>query len=341
MAPDEAATPGRGPSAGAAPAADLAADPAAAPAAAPAAVSTTSPAPTAQRARVLDGRPVARTVRAEVRARVEALRARGVQPKLVVLLVGGDPGSEVYVRLKESAAAKVGIASEVIRLPADATQAQALHAVRQANGDPEVHGVLVQLPLPGQLHARPLLHAIHPSKDVDGFHPVNVGHLASDGGGLVPCTPKGIMRLLAAYDVTVRGAHAVVVGRSRVVGRPMAASLLAAHATVTVCHRLTRDPAALARQADILVCAVGQPGLVDAGWVKPGATVVDVGITRTQSGLRGDCDVDSVAPLAGALTPVPGGVGPMTIAMLLDNTCEAAERQLHGGAGRDPGHTLA
>ncbi len=280
------------------------------------------------RARLLDGRPVARAVRAEVRARVEALGARGVEPKLAVVLVGDDPGSEVYVRLKERACAKVGIASRVIRLPAHTTQEEALAAVREANGDPSVHGVLVQLPLPRHLKARPLLHAIDPRKDVDGFHPVNVGLLASDGGGLVPCTPKGILRLLRTYEIPVRGAHAVVLGRSRVVGRPMAALLLATHATVTVCHRLTPDPARLARQADILVCAVGQPGLVDARWVKPGATVIDVGITRTEGGLRGDCDADSVGAVAGALTPVPGGVGPMTIAMLLDNTCEAAERQL-------------
>ncbi len=284
------------------------------------------------RARVMDGRPVARAVRAEVRARVGALRARGVEPTLVVVLIGQDPGSEVYVRLKERACDQVGIASRVVRLPATVGQEEAMGAVRQATDDASVHGVLVQLPLPRHLDPRPLLHAIDPAKDVDGFHPINVGRLAGDGGGLVPCTPKGVMRLLRAYDVPVRGAHAVVVGRSRVVGRPMAASLLAAHATVTVCHRLTPDPAALARQADILVCAVGQPGLVDARWVKPGAAVVDVGITRTDAGLRGDCDAGSVAAVAGALTPVPGGVGPMTIAMLLDNTCEAAERQARGDA---------
>ncbi len=276
---------------------------------------------------ILSGTAVAAKVKAEVRQRVAALVADGVQPGLAVVLVGDDPASAVYVRHKAKACEQVGIASMVHRLPAATSQATLLELLGELNHSHLVHGILVQLPLPEHLEEHVVLEAIDPRKDVDGFHYVNVGHLATDRAGLEPCTPRGVIRLLVEHGVPLRGRHAVVVGRSRIVGRPMAAMLLACDATVTVCHRHTPDTAALARQADVLVVAVGKPGLVRRDWVKPGAVVVDVGTSRLPDGkLAGDVAWDEVAPIASLISPVPGGVGPMTIAMLLENTCEAAER---------------
>lgn len=274
---------------------------------------------------IIDGRAVAAKVEAELRERVESL---GLKPGLAVILVGDDPASAIYVRLKRRACERVGIQSRVHNLPASATEEEVLALVDQLAKDPETHGILVQLPMPDHIVEQRVIDALPPHKDVDGFHPKNAGHLVTDyRSGLQPCTPKGVMRLLAEYEIDTRGAHAAVVGRSRVVGRPMAAMLLAADATVTICHRHTRDSAALTSLADIVVVAVGRPGLVDASWIKPGAVVVDVGVNRTAEGkLVGDVVFDDVIGKARLLSPVPGGVGPMTIAMLLDNTVTAAER---------------
>ncbi|MDP6946428.1 MAG: bifunctional 5,10-methylenetetrahydrofolate dehydrogenase/5,10-methenyltetrahydrofolate cyclohydrolase, partial [Myxococcota bacterium] len=237
----------------------------------------------------------------------------------------------IYVRHKERAAAKVGIASLVHTLPASATQATVIETIQALNRDPTVHGILVQLPLPAGIQPDPVIQAVDPRKDVDGFHSANMGKITTARPELTPCTPKGVMRLLEAYDVPLRGAHAVVVGRSRVVGRPMSALLLASHATVTTCHRHTVDTPSYTRRADILVVAAGSPALVRADWVSEGVVVIDVGITRLPNGkLQGDVAFDEVAEKARLISPVPGGVGPMTIAMLLENTCILAER--HGGA---------
>ncbi|MCB9728194.1 MAG: bifunctional methylenetetrahydrofolate dehydrogenase/methenyltetrahydrofolate cyclohydrolase FolD [Deltaproteobacteria bacterium] len=276
---------------------------------------------------IIDGKAVAATVTAEVARRVEGIVAQGVRPGLAVVVVGDHEPSRIYVRHKMRGCERVGIRSAVHALPASVTQEEVLAVVERLNADPEVHGILVQLPLPPGLGTRTILHAIDPHKDVDGFHPVNMGQVATGRPPLAPCTPKGVMRLLREYEVPIRGAHAVVVGRSRVVGRPMAALLLAADATVTICHRHTDDTAAHTARADILVVAVGVPELVRGSWVREGAVVIDVGISRSSSGrLVGDVCFAEVQPRARLITPVPGGVGPMTIAMLLENTCVLAER---------------
>ncbi|MGB0589592.1 MAG: bifunctional methylenetetrahydrofolate dehydrogenase/methenyltetrahydrofolate cyclohydrolase FolD [Myxococcota bacterium] len=283
---------------------------------------------------LIDGKAVAARVRAEVAERAARLSEQGVSPTLAVLLVGEHEPSKIYVRHKQRAAAKVGITSQLHTLPAEATQQQIIAAVQALNDDPEVHGILVQLPLPEGIHTDPVIQAVRPEKDVDGFHSVNMGKIATARPELTPCTPKGVMRLLREYDVNLRGAHAVVVGRSRVVGRPMSALLLAADATVTTCHRHTVDTASYTRRADVLVVAAGSPALVRGDWVKEGAVVIDVGISRLANGrLQGDVAFDEVAERARLVTPVPGGVGPMTIAMLLENTCILAER--HALAPRD------
>ena len=281
-------------------------------------------------AQLIDGKAVAARVREEVASRAGRLEEAGVTPTLAVLLVGDHEPSKIYVRHKQRAAEKAGIASIVRRLPATASQAEVIGAVRALNGDPGVHGILVQLPLPEGIHADPVIQAVDPDKDVDGFHSVNMGKITTARPELTPCTPKGVMRLLREYDVQIRGAHAVVVGRSRIVGRPMSALLLAADATVTTCHRHTQNTALLTRSADILVVAAGSPALVKRDWVKEGAVVIDVGVSRLASGkLQGDVAFDEVASKVRLITPVPGGVGPMTIAMLLENTCILAER--HAG----------
>ena len=277
---------------------------------------------------LMEGKPLAAAVKARAAARVQALQARGVQPRLAVLLVGDNPASAVYVRGKEKDCAECGIASDVIHLPADTAQSALLAHIAALNADSAVHGILVQLPLPAQIDPDAVLEAIAPEKDVDGFTPVNMGRLLAGrlDACFAPCTPAGCMELLAAAGVDPAGKQAVVLGRSNIVGKPMAVLLTAANATVTLCHSKTRDLAALCRRADILVAAIGREAFVTADMVKPGAAVVDVGINRGADGkLHGDVDFAAVAPLAGAITPVPGGVGLMTRAMLMENTVKAAE----------------
>jgi methylenetetrahydrofolate dehydrogenase (NADP+) / methenyltetrahydrofolate cyclohydrolase len=273
-------------------------------------------------ARIIDGKEVAARLRAEVAARTATLSYR---PGLAVVLVGDDPASAVYVRNKDRAANAAGIQASTIRLPAETSQAALLAEVKRLNEDDSVDGILVQLPLPKQIDPRAVIEAINPAKDVDGFHPVNVGRLADGLPTLAPCTPRGVMKLLEAAGTTVRGARALVLGRSSIVGKPMAALLLAADATVTVAHSRTRDLPAECRRAEILIAAVGRPEMVRGDFVADGATVIDVGINRLDDGkLVGDVAYKEVAEIAAAITPVPGGVGPMTIACLLENTLLAA-----------------
>ena len=279
-------------------------------------------------ARVIDGRGLAAALRHEIAARVAGL---AFQPCLAVVLVGDDPASAVYVRSKDRAAGKLGIAGRTLRLPADTTQAALLAVVRGLNDDPAVDGILVQLPLPPHIATDMVLDAIDPTKDVDGLTPTNAGKLAAGRPGLVPCTPLGVMKLLAATGIAIAGVRALVLGRSLLVGRPMAALLTSADATVTLAHSRTRDIAAECRRADILVAAVGRPGMVRGDLVARGAVVIDVGINRLADGtLAGDVAFGEVASHAAAITPVPGGVGPMTIACLLENTLTAAIARRRG-----------
>lgn len=302
---------------------------------------------TAQR---LDGRATARAMREEVAAGCARLKQeRGIVPGLTAVLVGEDPASRIYVRGKNKAATEAGMRSRIETLPADAGAAEILATVERLNADASVHGILVQLPLPDGIEERGVIEAVDPSKDVDGFHPINAGRLLAGLPGFVPCTPAGIIDLLTRYEIPLEGRHAVVIGRSNIVGKPMALLLLRRHCTVTVCHSRTRNLAAVASQADILIAAVGRMGLVTGDFIKPGAVVVDVGIHRVEDEAicrkfygedarrlravreRGSTLVGDVHPLearerAGWLTPVPGGVGPLTIAQLLKNTLQAAER---------------
>ncbi|WP_198373233.1 bifunctional methylenetetrahydrofolate dehydrogenase/methenyltetrahydrofolate cyclohydrolase FolD [Roseomonas rosulenta] len=273
-------------------------------------------------ARILDGKAIAARLRARLAERVAALPFR---PGLRVVRVGDDPASGVYVRNKDRAAQEVGFDSATIHLPADTTEAALLATIAALNADAAVDGILVQLPLPPQIRAEAAIAAVDPAKDVDGFHPLNAGRLAAGQPGLVPCTPRGVMHILAESGVALRGARAVVLGRSQIVGRPMAQLLLGADCTVTVAHSRTRDIAAECRRAEVLVAAVGRPEMVRGDWIAPGAVVVDVGINRLADGrLVGDVAFAEACAVAGAITPVPGGVGPMTIACLLENTLEAA-----------------
>lgn len=289
-------------------------------------------------AQLIDGRAIARSLRAQVTRDVAALAARGVTPGLRVVLAGDDPASAVYVRLKARMAAKVGIDADTLRLPATVTAGELLAVIARLNGDPAVHGILVQLPLPPSISAAEtaaILHAVDPAKDVDGLHPQNLGALLAGTPAFVACTPSGVMRMLRAADVPIAGQRAVVLGRSTIVGKPMSQLLLAADATVTTCHSRTRDTAAIVREADIVIAAVGRPNLVRADWIKPGAAVIDVGVNRLPDGtLCGDVAFDEVREVAGHLSPVPGGVGPMTVASLLKNVCRAAERRLGEGVTR-------
>jgi methylenetetrahydrofolate dehydrogenase (NADP+)/methenyltetrahydrofolate cyclohydrolase len=273
-------------------------------------------------ARIIDGKVVAAALRAEVAARVAGL---AFLPSLTVVLVGDDPASAVYVRSKDRAAREAGIAAHTIRLPAETTEAALLAEVRRLNDDPTVDGILVQLPLPAHIRAQAVIEAIDPAKDVDGFHPLNTGHLADGRPTLVPCTPAGVMKLLAHAEIPLSGARALVIGRSTIVGRPVAALLLGANATVTIAHSRTRDLPDECRRADVVIAAIGQPEFVQGDWIAPGATVIDVGINRLPDGrLVGDAAYEACAARAGAITPVPGGVGPMTIACLMENTVKAA-----------------
>ncbi len=275
---------------------------------------------------LLDGKALATRLQEELAATVQTLTTTGHRPPgLAVIMVGDNPASAAYVRNKERACTRVGIASYGQHLPTTVTQAEVMALIQQLNGNPDVDGILVQLPLPHHLDAVTLLHAIDPNKDVDGLHPINLGRLVRGEPGLRSCTPYGVMRLLNAYDIDPGGANVVVVGRSILVGKPMALMLLEANATVTIAHSRTPDLAALTRQADILVAAVGRPGMIKATDVKPRGVMIDVGINRVEtpdgaSRLVGDIDFEAVAPLVQAITPVPGGVGPMTVAMLLENT---------------------
>jgi len=285
-------------------------------------------------ARIIDGKGFADRLRARIAAQTAAVkREHGITPGLAAVLVGDDPASAVYVRNKEKAVAEAGMASFPHRLPASAGEAELLDLVRRLNADRNVHGILVQLPLPKQIEADRIIDAVDPDKDVDGFHPVNVGRLVSGRAGLVPCTPLGCMMLLEDTLGDLARKHAVVVGRSNIVGKPMASLLLAANCTVTIAHSRTLDLIEVCRRADILVAAVGRAEMVRGEWIKPGATVIDVGINRVpgaepgKTRLVGDVAFAEAKQVAGAITPVPGGVGPMTIACLLRNTLTAACRQ--------------
>ncbi|KCB42569.1 bifunctional methylenetetrahydrofolate dehydrogenase/methenyltetrahydrofolate cyclohydrolase FolD [Bordetella hinzii] len=282
-------------------------------------------------ARIIDGAALSQRIREEVAQRVAALAAKGVRPGLAVVLVGEDPASQVYVRNKVAACEKAGLHSVKEQYPADLSEAELLARIDALNRDPSIHGILVQLPLPAHLDSHKVIEAIAPGKDVDGFHISNAGLLMTGQPLFRPCTPYGIMKMLEAEGVALRGAEAVVVGASNIVGKPMAMLLLAAGATVTLCNSKTRDLGAQTRRADVLVVATGRPRMVTGDMIKPGAVVIDVGINRGADGkLCGDVDFASAREVAGAITPVPGGVGPMTIAMLLVNTVEAAERTLAG-----------
>jgi len=278
-------------------------------------------------AAIIDGKAIAAELRAELAIRVGRLADAGVVPGLAVIIVGNDPASAIYVRNKARASGEIGIRSEVHALDAATPQATLGAFVRRLNEDPAVHGILVQLPLPRHIDARAVIEAIAPEKDVDGFHYFNVGSLVTGDPAFYPCTPWGVMKMLEHEEVPVQGAHAVVVGRSTIVGKPMALLLLNAGATVTICHSKTRDLGAMTRQGDILVAAVGHARLIRGDMVKPGAVVIDVGINRQADGkLSGDVDFEAAREVASRITPVPGGVGPMTIAMLLANTVKSAER---------------
>jgi methylenetetrahydrofolate dehydrogenase (NADP+)/methenyltetrahydrofolate cyclohydrolase len=288
-------------------------------------------------ARILDGRAIALEIREELKAEVERLRSRGVVPGLGVLLVGDHPASRSYVTAKEKACAEIGMLSREVHLPADAAAEAILACVEAFNRDPAIHGILVQLPLPNASIERTVLETVRPDKDVDGFHPENVGRLALGLPTYWPCTPHGVLQMLKRRDIPVAGSHVVVIGRSSIVGRPLSILLSGKHAlgnaTVTLCHTGSRDIASHTRRADIVVAAAGRPHTLTADMVRPGAVVIDVGVNRVEdpnhprgSRLVGDADFDALLPIASAITPVPGGVGPMTIAMLLYNTVQAAKR---------------
>jgi methylenetetrahydrofolate dehydrogenase (NADP+)/methenyltetrahydrofolate cyclohydrolase len=284
-------------------------------------------------ATIIDGREVAARVRAEVAAEVAAMRGQdGRVPGLATILVGDDPGSAIYVANKRKASAEVGIVDYHRHLPADSQQQDVADVIEECNSDPDVSGILLQLPVPPGLDGAALTAAIAPEKDVDGLTPISAGRLVQGSPGLRPCTPLGVLELLDTYGVVLEGAEAVVVGRSNLVGKPLAALLVGRNATVTICHSRTRDLADACSRADVLIAAVGVAALIRAQHVQPGAAVIDVGMNRTPDGLRGDVDFDAVAPRAGFLTPVPGGVGPMTIAMLLRNAV-SAELMRRGGDG--------
>ena len=278
--------------------------------------------------RILDGKSLAAETRTALKEKVDALVQRGVRPGLSVIIAGDNPASKVYVRNKTLAAEEIGVRSRLLEYGNEVSEAELMQTVAALNADRAVHGILVQLPLPKQIDAARVLESIAPAKDVDGFHEANLGALMAGRPGVVPCTPLGCMRLIEHAGVQIAGRHAVVVGRSNIVGKPLAHLLLQKDATVTICHSKSADLAGICRSADILVAAVGRAKLVTAGMVKPGACVIDVGINRLPDGkLAGDVDFDAVKRVAGWITPVPGGVGPMTIAMLLENCIRAASKE--------------
>jgi methylenetetrahydrofolate dehydrogenase (NADP+)/methenyltetrahydrofolate cyclohydrolase len=279
-------------------------------------------------AQILDGKSLAAQLRAGVKQKVAHLAQRGIRPGLAVILAGEDPASRVYVRNKVRACEETGVRSSLFEYPSSVSEGELLSRIDELNGDPALHGILVQLPLPGQVDALRVLDAVSPAKDIDGFHDVNLGALLAGKPGLVPCTPAGVMRLLEHAAVPLAGRRAVVIGRSNIVGKPLALLLLRKDATVTICHSKTGDLENVAKQADILVAAIGRAKLVSAAMVKPGACVVDVGVNRLADGtLAGDVDFHAAKNVAGWITPVPGGVGPMTIAMLLENCVYAAGKK--------------
>ena len=276
-------------------------------------------------AQLIDGKAIAAEITEEMRLRAQALREKGIVPCLAVILAGNDPASEIYVRNKRRACKRAGIESRMIRLDQNVSREEILREIHALNQDPAVHAVLVQLPLPGHLDETEILSAVLPEKDADGFHPLNAGRLLTGEKGVLPCTPAGCMELLRRTGVSLSGAEAVVIGRSNIVGKPMSLLLLRENCTVTLCHSRTKNLAEHVRRADVVICAVGRPGLVTGEMIKPGATVIDVGINRLADGrVVGDADFESVSAVAGAITPVPGGVGPMTIAMLMKNTVRSA-----------------
>ena len=280
-------------------------------------------------AQIIDGKAIAAALRGEIAAETAALKEQGITPGLAVILVGDDPASQTYVRNKQKACSEVGFYGEQINLPADTTQEQLLAVVEELNAREDIHGILCQLPLPQGLDDSTVIAAIDPAKDVDAFHAENVGHIMIGDQHFLPCTPAGVMELIHRSGITVEGKHCVVIGRSNIVGKPMAMLLLQENGTVTICHSRTKNLATICRQADILVAAVGRAKFVTADMVKEGATVIDVGINRDENGkLCGDVDFAAVEPIAGAITPVPGGVGPMTIAMLMKNTLTAAKAKI-------------
>jgi methylenetetrahydrofolate dehydrogenase (NADP+) / methenyltetrahydrofolate cyclohydrolase len=280
-------------------------------------------------ATILDGKSLARQIRRELAEEVaDFIENNATTPSLAAVLVGHDPASEVYVRNKQRDCEEVGMQSVLYQLPVETTQEELLHLIGKLNRDEAVHGILVQLPLPSQVDAQAILEAISPQKDVDAFHPENVGRLMQGHPRFLPCTPQGVLELLRRNDVPIAGAHVVIVGRSDIVGKPLSVMLVqkGVDATVTLCHSRTRDLAAVTRSADILVVAIGRPNFITEDMVFPGATVVDVGVNRTASGLAGDVDFDAVKQVAGRISPVPGGIGPLTRVMLLVNTLTAARR---------------
>ena len=280
-------------------------------------------------AQLIDGKAIAALIRAEQATRAAQLKEQGIEPALAVILVGEDPASKVYVRNKARACRECGIRSEVIRMSAETTQAELMAEIERVNSDPALHGLLIQLPLPAHLDEAAALAAVDWRKDVDGFHKMNAGALLEGEEGVRPCTPAGCMELLRRSHVPLAGANAVVVGRSNIVGKPMALMLLEANCTVTICHSRTKNLAGIVKNADIVVAAVGRAGFITGDMIKTGAAVIDVGINRREDGtLCGDVDFDAAQEKAGWITPVPGGVGPMTIAMLMKNTLDAAEK--HG-----------
>lgn len=280
---------------------------------------------------IIDGKAIAEQIRQTIAADVSALKVQGTTPGLAVVLVGEDPASRVYVSMKEKACAQAGIFSDEHKLPDSTSEAELLRLIDQLNRDSRIDGILVQLPLPKQIDESKVLEAISPKKDVDGFHPYNVGRLATGNPLFRPCTPYGVMKMLEHTGVDLKGKEVVVVGRSNIVGKPVALMCLAEHATVTICHSRTRDLAEQVARADVVIAAVGQPEMIKGDWIKPGAVVIDVGVNRVgEKKLVGDVEFAAAKERAGAITPVPGGVGPMTITMLLYNTVESAKRRAAG-----------